>query len=104
MTKSVLAFFLLGGSLLGLSFALQAQDLPETPYDESQDLACEQLPLCVIQVLQDSFQRTESTPKSTFPLLSGSAIGRDKTRVEKREVPEQPNFVTASIRAVPLRC
>ena len=103
MTKSVIAIVLLGSSLLGLSFALQAQDLPDTPYDESQDLACEHLPVCVVQVIQDSLEKTESTVNSTPPVLAASSLSPNGIRV-RSETPEKSDFVTASIRAVHLRC
>jgi hypothetical protein len=103
MTKSIVAILLLGGSLLGLSFALQAQDLPETPYDESQDLACEHVPVCPVQVIQDSLEKTESTPSPTGPLLSAFFTSTNEIRVES-EVSDRTNFVSASIRAMHLRC
>ena len=103
MTKSVVAILLLGISLLGLSFALQAQDLPETPYDESQDLACEHLPTCVVQVIQDSLEKTESTPSSAPPLLLSLFTSRNEICLES--TPLLPtHFVAGSIRAVHLRC
>jgi hypothetical protein len=104
MRKYVFALFFLGASLFGLSFALQAEDLPETPYDESQEVACEHTPLFLTQVLQGSVQRTQPTQKSASPLLLGSLARRGEIRVERREQSEQPNFVTPTIHAVPLRC
>jgi hypothetical protein len=104
MRKSVFTLVILGALLFDLSFALQAEDLPETPYDESQGVPCEHMPLSLTQVLQDSVQRTQPTRNSASPLLLGSPTGQGEFRVEKRERSEQPNFVTATTRAVPLRC
>jgi hypothetical protein len=102
MRKSVFALFFLGASLFGLSFSLQAEDLPETPYDESQGVPCEHTPLSLTQALQTFVQRKQPTQKSASPLLLGSL--RDGIRLEKREWSEQSVFVTATIRVVPLRC
>src|SRR2546421_12142092 len=104
MRKSVFTLFIYGVLLFGLSFAFHAQDLPETPYDESQGVACEHTPLLLTQVLQDSAQRTQPTQKSVSPLLLGSPTRRGEIRVENREPSEQPSFVTPTIPAVPLRC
>jgi hypothetical protein len=104
MRKSVFTLFILGALLFDSSLALQAEDLPETPYDESQGVACEHSPPLLTQVLQDSVQRTQPTRKPAFPLLLGSPSRRGEFRVENRDRSEQPNFVTATIRAVFLRC
>ena len=103
MIRSIATILLLGSSLLGLSFALQAQDLPETPYDESQDLACEHVPVCAVQVIQDSLEKTASTLSPTRPLLSVFATSPDEMRVESR-VSRRTSSVSASIRTVHLRC
>ena len=104
MRESVFALFLLGASLLGLSFALQAQDLPETSYDESQIVACGHPPSLLTQMLQDSVQRKRPTQKSASPLEFGSPARHGDFRVEERERWKQPQLVTSAIRAVPLRC
>jgi hypothetical protein len=104
MRKSGLALFLLGASLLGLAFALRAQDLPETPYDESQIVACGHPPLFLTKVLQNSIQRMRPTQKSTSPLQFGSPTRDGEIRVEQRERSKQLNFVTPTVPAVPLRC
>jgi hypothetical protein len=94
----------LGTLTFGLSLALHAEDLPETPYDESQGVAGEHTPLFPTQVIQDSVQRTQPTQKSAFALLLSSPTRQGEIRIEKRERPERPNFVTPTIGAVPLRC
>jgi hypothetical protein len=88
----------------GLSLALHAEDLPETPYDESQAVAGEHAPPFLTQVLQDSVQRTQPTQESTSLLLLGSPTRHDEIRIEKRDRSEQPNFVTPTFCAAPLRC
>jgi hypothetical protein len=104
MRKSVFTLCILGALLFDLSLALQAEDLPENPYDESQGVACEHNPVLAMQVVQDSVERTQPTRKSAFPLLLGYPTRSDEFRAGKRDRPEQPNFGTATIRAVPLRC
>jgi hypothetical protein len=96
--------FVLGTLTFGLSLALHAEDLPETPYDESQAVAGEHAPPFLTQVLQDSVQRTQPTQRSASALLLGSPTGHDEICVEKSERSEQPNFVTPNIGVVPLRC
>ena len=103
MRKSVFTLFIHGALLFGLSFAFHAEDLPETPYDESQGVACEHTPLFLTQVLHDSAQRTQPTQKLASSLLLGSPTKRGEIRAEKKGS-EQPNFDTSTIRAVPLRC
>src|ERR1700721_3660038 len=104
MRKSGLALFLLGASLLGLAFALQAQDLPETPYDESQIVACGHPPQFLTEMLQNSIQRMRPTQKSTPPVQCGSPTGDGEIRVEQSEQSKQPDFDTPTIPAIPLRC
>ena len=94
----------LGTLTFGLSLALHAEDLPETPYDESQGVAGEHAPPFLTQVLQKSVQRTQPTRKSASPRLLGYPTSRGEFRVENRDQSEQPDLVTHTIRAVPLRC
>lgn len=104
MTKSVFALLILGALLSDLSLALQPQDLPETPYDESQGVACEHRPLLLTQVLQDSVQGRQPTRKAASPPLWGSPTRRGEIRIERRLRPDQPDFDTPAICADPLRC
>jgi hypothetical protein len=104
MRTSVFTLSVLGPLLLGLSFAFHAEDLPETPYDESQGVACEHIPLFLTQLLHDSVQRTQSTQRSASPLLLSSPTSRGEFSVVKREGSELPGFLTPATRAVPLRC
>ena len=104
MRKPVCALFILGALLFDSSLALQPEDLPDTPYDESQGVACEDSPPLLTQVLQDSARKTQQTGKSASLVLLGFPTRRGEIRVEKRERPELPNFDTPTIRDVPLRC
>lgn len=104
MRKPVLALFILEALLFDLSLALQPEDLPDTPYDESQGVACEHSAPLLTQVLQDSVRKTQQTGKSASLLLLGFPTRRGENRVEKKERPGQPNFDTPTIRSVPLRC
>ena len=103
MRKYFFTLVILGALLFGLSCALHAEDLPETPYDESQGVACGNSPLCLTRVLQASVQRKQTNQKSASSLLSGSPTGRGEIRVEKIDGSKQPDCVTPTIQA-PLRC
>jgi hypothetical protein len=106
MRKYFFTLIILGALLFGLSCALHAEDLPETPYDESQGMACGHSPLFLTRVLQDSVQRAQANQKSASasPLLSGAPTSRGEIRVEKVERSKQPDCVTPTIHAAPLRC
>lgn len=104
MRKTVFALVILAGLLFDLSLALQAEDLPETPYDESQGVACEHAPPLLTQVLQDSVQKTRPHWKAAPPSAFGSPARPGEFRVEKRNRQEQSVFGAATIHAVPLRC
>lgn len=104
MRKPVFALCILGALLFDLSLALQPEDLPDTPYDESQGVACEHSPPLLTPVLPDSVRKSQQTGKSASLLLWGFPTRRGEIRVEKRERPGQPNFDTPAIRGVPLRC
>ena len=104
MKKYFFTFVILGALLLGSSLALPAEDLPETLYDESQEVACEHTPLFLTQLLQDSVQRAQPTQKSASPVLSGSQASRGEIRLEKKQLSKQPECVTPTTHAISLRC
>ena len=104
MKKSGLALFFLVTSLLGLSLALRAQDLPETPYDESQIVACAHPPRFLTQVLQVSIQRIRPTQKSASTVQFDFLTGDGEIRVKQKERSKKLNFVKPTIPAAQLRC
>lgn len=104
MRKSAYKLFAIGALLIGLAFAFHAEDLPETPYDESQVMASEHFPFFMIQVLQESVQRVQPTQKSVSPMMPSSPATGEKTPLQTRNLSPQPEVVTPNIRAVPLRC
>jgi hypothetical protein len=104
MGKSVFTLFIVTVLFVGLAFALHAEDLPETPYDESQGMASEHTPFFAIRVLEDSRLRGQATQKSALPLLLGSRSTRAEIRVENTALAEPPVVVIPTILAVPLRC
>jgi hypothetical protein len=48
--------------VLGVSFAIPAEDVSETAYDESESLPCESTPVAWIAVLEDWAQPTTTRP------------------------------------------
>jgi hypothetical protein len=104
MRKYFFTLASLGALLFGSAFALPAEDLPETLYDESQGVACEHTPLFLTQLPRDSVQRAQPTQKSASPLLSGSQASRGEIRLEKKELSKQSDCVTPTTHAISLRC
>ena len=104
MRKSAYTLFTVVALLIGLAFAFHAEDLPETPYDESQVMASEHYPFFLIQVLQESVQRVQPTQKSVSPMMPSSPATGEKTPLQARNLSAQPELITPNIRAVPLRC
>jgi alpha-mannosidase len=95
---------LLGASLFGLSLYLHAEDLPETPYDESQQLACEHNPLSSIQVVRDSIQTTQPTQESATPFTLVSLINHHELLVGMPEWSVVCNFAAPAVIAPLIRC
>ena len=104
MGKSVFTLFIVAVLFVGLAFALHAEDLPETPYDESQGMAIDHAPYFATRVLEDSRLRVHATEKSVSPMLLGSLTSRAEIRVEGRALAKPPRVVVPTILAVPLRC
>lgn len=104
MRKSAYTLFTVGALLIGLAFAFHAEDLPETPYDESQVMASEHFPFFMIQVLQESVQRVQPAQKSASPMVPSPPDTGGKAPLETMNTSVQPELITPNIRAVPLRC
>jgi hypothetical protein len=104
MGKSVFTLFIVTVLFLGLAFALHAEDLPETPYDESQGMASEHTPFFATRGLEDSRLRVHATQKSVSPMLLGSLTAPAEIHFESRALAESPSVTIPSILAVPLRC
>ena len=68
MKKHILTLFLVPALVLGLSFAFPPEDLPQTPYDESQGLAFDSTPRPA-RVLHDSTRAIQPIQRSA-PVLS----------------------------------
>ena len=75
---------LLATLFLGLSFVFPAEDIPETPYDESEALPYEATPLFSI-VLQESAGTTQSVKALVFPLQFTPPIRRGEILIEQSE-------------------
>lgn len=69
---------------LGLSLAIQAEDIPETPYDESEALPYEGTPLFSIAVPQASARMSSAEFRSDAPFPHGSLRKRRQRPREER--------------------
>lgn len=104
MRKSRSVLVLLVASVLSVSFAVQAEDIPETLYDESEALPYEKTLSFSNEVLQHSAQVLQST--LTFgPLFRrGFLSRRDAIRAEGRQRAVPPNSDLLTILDHSLRC
>lgn len=99
--RSVLIFLLLLG--FGLSLAVPAEDVPETPYDESETLPYERTPLFSITVTQPSDRTAKAEPRSDSLLRFNSSTKRgQRRREESARLHRVPNLLTILNHA--LRC
>jgi hypothetical protein len=101
-SRSVLGLFV--ASVLIVSFAVQAEDIPETLYDESEALPYEKTLSFSNEVLQHSAQVLQSI--LTFgPLFRrGFLRRRDAIRAEGRQRAVPPNSDLLTILDHSLRC
>jgi hypothetical protein len=88
-----LNLLLLGVLVFGLSLAVQAEDVPETPYDESEELPYENTPRVSVEMLLEparTLQESDSSVESSPP------IRPDETQVEQAEqtAPSNSNSLT----------
>lgn len=103
MRNTFFTLVLLGASLFGLSLSLHAEDLPETPYDESQQSACEHRPLSSIQVVRDSIPTTQPTQESATPSTLVSLTNHHELLVGMPEWPVLYYFAAPAIISPPIR-
>jgi len=79
--------------VLGLSFAVPAEDIPETAYDESETLPYESAPL--FSLVQESVRAPESVLTRAFPLAFRPTARGDKTLAEQSG--RKPHAIRVSV-------
>ena len=88
---------------LSLSFAVPEEDVPETPYDESEALPYESTPLFSI-MLQESARAPQWVVTRAFPLQFHPTTGRDEIRSERLARTPHPICGSVTILDHSLRC
>jgi hypothetical protein len=104
MRKSRAVLVLLVASVLSVSFAVQAEDIPETLYDESEALPYEKTLPFSNEVLQHSAQVLQSTLTFSPLFRRGFLSRRDAIRAEGRQRAVPPNSDLLTILDHSLRC
>ena len=104
MRLSILSLLLLGALVCGLSLALPAADLPETRYDESEQLPYDSIPLFSSEVVQEPSRAPQAPLKSGSPFHLGSPTGPDEIRAKQSREPKQLISDSLIILVRTLRC
>jgi hypothetical protein len=104
MSTYLLRLVLAPALFVGLSLAFQAEDLPETPYDESQEMACENTPVVLVQELQECVQSAEPVCFPVFGQQSCFAATGDQGEPGERLARTVLNPGVPIEAAAPLRC
>jgi hypothetical protein len=96
---------LLVALVLGLSSAIPAKDVPETPYDESESLPYDSTPLFSIESLQQAAGTNQAVVNlDPSPFNPASPTTGNKIRASLREKTVHPFSDTLTIRHHSLRC
>jgi hypothetical protein len=102
MRKPRSAFVLLLLLVFGVSLAVPAEDVPETPYDESETLPYEGTPLFSIVVPQASDRmaraKTSCRPQLRFNSLTKRCRRRPENNARSHRVPVSPTILNHSLR------
>jgi hypothetical protein len=83
MVASRPAFIVIVALVLGASFAIPAEDVPETAYDESESLPCERTPVFSITV-SESVAEAPAAQICRFRIRCNSLRGSGAKRLERR--------------------
>jgi hypothetical protein len=103
MRTSAFAFVLLAALVVGISFAIPAEDDPETPYDESQLLPYEAIsPLVNIVMRQTAASQT--VPKTDLVARLRCIAASNETRVKQSEPPRQYSSKSITVLNCLRRC
>lgn len=95
MKDSVFTLFLLVALVLGISFAIPAEDGPDTPYDESEQLPCESTVGALIKPLEEPAEVPRAVLKRGGLLQSDSTTGFELIRTDQQTV--SPRLVPGSL-------
>ena len=87
--------------VFGLSLAVQAEDVPQTPYDETEELPCESTPQVSVELLLESARTLQESDSS---VESSPRIGPDETQVEPAEHTAPSNSNSLAILNHCFRC
>ena len=100
-SRSVLVLFL--ALIFGLSFTIPAEDIPETPYDESETLPYESIPVFA-NVVQESAQILRAVLTLAFPLHFNPTASGDESLAKQWARAPHPICGSVTIRDHSLRC
>ena len=104
MNGTFIARILVGVLAFGLSLAVAPQDMPETPYDESQELPFEDIPLLPIEMQRATLEETQALVKADSPFRWSSLRFYEEIFAETQEQPEPVNADSLGRFVPPLRC
>jgi hypothetical protein len=103
MSKLRCVLVVLAALALGLSFAVPVEDVPETPYDESEALPYESTPVFSI-MLRESAGVLQSVLTPAFSLHFHPTVGGDEILTEQWARIPHPIRVSVTILDHSLRC
>jgi hypothetical protein len=103
MSRLRCVLVVLAAFALSLSFAVPAEDVPETPYDESEALPYESTPPFSV-MLQESARVLQSMLTPTFPFCFHPTARRDEILTEQSARIPHPISDSVTILNHSLRC
>ena len=103
MTQSHSVLVLLVALVLSVSFAVPAEDAPETAYDESESLPCESTPVVSIAAPENTV-KTSTVRPSASRLRFGSLTSSDTQKLAPRIGCAYPTSDSVAILEHSLRC
>jgi hypothetical protein len=104
MRECAFTFVLLAALVVGLSLAIPPEDLPETPYDESEELPYDCTPLFCIDVVLESARAPQAVSQPGSLCQLGSLKETDKKRTEQFDQTRHATFDSFTFLNSPLRC
>ena len=90
MREFLFTLLLAGALVFSLSLALPAEDVLDTPYDESEQPPYERTPLFSVELMQESARVPVALRKSSPPFQLGSLTGCDVIPAERWERSRHP--------------
>lgn len=104
MRLSVLTLLLIVASVCGLSLATPAEDDPDTPYDESEELPYDVAPVPVIEVLAQSASSLQASLEPGSLLQFGCITNSKGVRADEEKSQAPPISGSPTILCHSLRC